>query len=191
MRVDDALGPPGRARRVTHGGGAALLEGGPLHRFVGLDQRLVVDRPLRNRPLWETTITCLKSRACRNPSNASSSDSSTMIAQSSASSTMSSARPDAGAGSACGSPRRSRNREVGLEVLGLVPHQRRDAIAVAHAELDQRRPQPARPAGAVADVVRWISPSGRRETTLRDALSSSARSTTASATGGGRPSSGR
>ena len=57
-------------------------------------------------------------------------------------------------------------REIQLEVLGLVPQQRRDPVALADPELGQRGGEPPRAAAHSPIVVRWTAPSGRRETTF-------------------------
>ena len=84
VRVGDALGPAGGARRVAHGGGLALLELRPIRGLGSAEQLLVVGRPLGAAPECETTITCSNSRASRNDSSTGSRVSSTMITRSSA-----------------------------------------------------------------------------------------------------------
>ena len=71
-----------------------------------------------------------------------------------------------------------RHGVVQLEVLRLVPQQRRDTVPIANPEIGEAARHPAGPIGAFPEM-RWIAPSGRRETTLRPALKRSARSTSA------------
>ena len=83
-----------------------------------------------------------------------------------------------------------RHREVQLEVLGLVPEQRRDAIAVADTQAGEPAREPPRPLGAPAELVRSIEPS---PTTRHDRarFSRSARSTSVVSDSWNRPSSDR
>ena len=170
VRVDDALRASGRARRVTHRRGAALVQRRPL--ASARSPRSATrsrSSPRGPIPSGRRRSRARSRSAERNVSNTSSSDSSTTIARSSASETMKPSSSEA-------EPRvervqhraHQRDREVQLQVLGLVPEQRRDPVAVFDPE---RRAAPSRAGGRARphspSVVRWIEPSGRRETTFR------------------------
>ena len=70
------------------------------------------------------------------------------------------------------------DREVQLEVFGLVPQQGGDAVALGHAEHRQRAGKSSGATGAGAQRGAGARARGRRETTSRSAWNRSARSTT-------------
>ena len=131
-------------------------------------------------PTCETTITCSKSWAERNASNAGSSDSSTTIARSPASPAMNPSSSGCRRGlSVWMTAPIARHAEVQLEVLGLVPQHRPHPVALADPELGERRGEPPRATRALPH--RRPMDRARRAVARRPCgrpVSSSARSTT-------------
>ena len=167
---------------------------GPVHRLRGLRPGTRSrSYPSGTEPECETTITCSKSRALTEPLE--------HLQQR----FVDHDRPILGVGDdeaqlVAVQPRVERvqhrshrgHREVHLEMLGLIPHQRGHGVAGLDAEAGQRRsPAGGRAARTLPRVVRWTEPSGRRETTSR-AGAEAARPARPppSATAGSRPSSG-
>ena len=173
MAVDDALGPAGRARRVTHGASLALIDLGPLHRLGAGDQRLVIVISRRRRVSTgdddDVIEVARPVKGLEHLKQGLVDDDRPVLRVVDDEAQLVRMQPRV-EGVQHGTHRR--DREVELEVLRLVPQQRRHRVARPDAEAGQRGGEPAGARGALSEGC----PADRPVRTAEDDLALGAQS---------------